>query len=82
MLLPDCTRDYRRLQPLRLEPVESFTVGEVNIGKCSFEVLRDGLHVGRVACGLNNLPVTGQTVRVRYRSTSRHGVLLCARLAR
>jgi bifunctional non-homologous end joining protein LigD len=60
---------------------DEFTVGAVNIARCSFEVLKDGQSFGRVACGINRLPKTGEKVRVRYDRITAKGKLLRASLS-
>lgn len=58
---------------------EVFTVGKVEIAKCSFEVLRDGVSFGKVPCAsFNRLPKSGDTVRVKYERVTDKGKLLRA----
>jgi bifunctional non-homologous end joining protein LigD len=59
---------------------DDFTVGEVDLSKSSFEVLKDGKCYGRVACGMNRLPIKGETVRIRYDRITEKGKLLRAKL--
>lgn len=69
------TDEWQRLKFYETEP---FTVGAVNLAKSSFEVWKDGKCYGSVACGMKRLPLTGETVRVRYDRITEKGKLLRA----
>jgi len=59
--------------------VESFVVGSVDIAKCSFEAVRDGVSFGKVPCAsFNRLPKAGDIVRVKYERVTEKGKLLRA----
>lgn len=73
------SKDWQRF---KFYETEDFTVGQVNIAKCSFEAIRDGKSWGYVPASLNTLPSPGDTVRIRFDRYTANGKLLRARLAK
>jgi ATP-dependent DNA ligase len=69
-------------QRFKFYETEDFTVGQVDIAKCSFEAIRDGRSWGYVPASLNTLPSPGDTVRIRFDKYTENGKLLRARLAK
>jgi bifunctional non-homologous end joining protein LigD len=69
-------------QRYKFYETETFTVGQVNIAKCSFEAIRDGKSWGYVPASISTLPLTGETVRIRFDKYTENGKLLRARLAK